>query len=324
MRLEENALCNKCGIGRPVFRREYSGEQLCKACFIESVERKVRRTAMKYSMFDRNDTIAIALSGGKDSVTLLHILSKIERRFPGSRIVALTIDEGIKGYREESVKISKFYCRELGIKHSVSSFREIYGYDLDDIVKAAEKNASLSPCALCGMLRRKALNALAREKGASKLATAHNLDDETQTILLNMINGDVERLVRTKPKLNGIHSKFVQRVKPLYEIPEREIVMYTYLTGLRFQEAVCPYRGTSMRQEARGILGTLESRHPGIKYSLVRSFERLRSKLREDPNVVIHECVKCGEPSSQILCKTCMEFSELETFLSRRDAYIGF
>jgi uncharacterized protein (TIGR00269 family) len=324
MRLEETALCSKCSSGRPVFRREYSGEQLCKACFIESVERKVRRTAVKYSMFDRGDTIAVALSGGKDSVTLLHILSKIERRFPSSRIVALTIDEGIKGYREESVKISRAYCRELGIEQSVSSFREMYGYDLDDMVKTAEKKNHLSPCALCGMLRRRALNVLARERGASKLATAHNLDDETQTILLNMINGDVERLVRTKPKLDGIHSKFVQRVKPLYEIPEREIVLYAYLTGLRFQEAVCPYRETSMRQEARGMLGTLESKHPGIKYSLVRSFERLRSKLREEPNIVIHECMKCGEPSSQILCKTCIEFSELETPLIRRDAYIEF
>ncbi len=324
MNCDETVLCSKCGSGKPVFRREYSGEQLCKTCFIESVERKIRRTITKYNMFERKDTIAVALSGGKDSVTLLHVLSRIERRFPSSKIIALTINEGIKGYREEAIEISRACCEKLGIEQVVSSFREMYGYDLDDIVRVAQDKTSLSPCALCGMLRRRALNVLARERGASKLATAHNLDDETQTILLNMIHGDVERLVRTKPKLDGIHQKFVQRVKPLYEIPEREIVFYAYLTGLRFQETVCPYRETSMRQEARGILGTLEAKHPGIKYSLVRSFERIRSKLREDPNVVIHECIKCGEPSSQILCKTCIEFSELENLLKQRDAYIGF
>jgi len=324
MRLEEDSLCSKCGSRRPVFRRRYSGEQLCKICFIESIERRVKRTIAKYNMFNHDDTIGVALSGGKDSVVLLQILNKIERRFPTSKLVALTIDEGIKGYRREAIEISREYCEKMGIDQTVSSFKEMYGYDLDEVVEAARGKMRLSPCAFCGMLRRRALNILARQREVNKLATAHNLDDESQTILLNIMHGDIERLMRTKPKLDGIHPKFVQRVKPLCDIPEREIALYAYLTGIRFQEAVCPYRETSMRQEIREILGVLEAKHSGIKYSLVRSFEKLRKKMGQEGSEGIQECMKCGEPSSQTLCKTCMEFTELEPFLKRREAYIRF
>jgi len=315
MSLKETALCTKCESRRPIIGRKYSGERLCGRCFVESIERKVRKTITKYDMFGRDDTIGVAVSGGKDSTTLLRILSKIERQFPGSRMVVLTIDEGIKGYRKEALEISRTACKELGIEPVVSSFKEMYGYDLDEIVRVTQEKGNPSSCALCGMLRRKALNILARESGVNKLATAHNLDDEAQTVLLNMMHGDVERLIRSKPKLDGIHPKFIQRVKPLYEIPEREIAFYAYLEGIRFQEAVCPYRETSMRQEAREILGALELHHPGIKYNLVRLLEKLRSRIGEEPDVVIGDCMRCGEPSSQTLCKTCIELDELKALL---------
>ena len=323
MRRGEAIFCDKCGDKKAIFKRLYSGERLCNKCFVESIDRKVKRTITRFKMFSRDEKIGVALSGGKDSVSLLHILSKIEKRFPRSRIVALTIDEGIEGYRKEAIDISRECCRTLGIDQTISSFEEIYGHSLDEMVEAMQQQkSSLSPCAFCGILRRRALNILAREEGVDKLATAHNLDDETQTILLNIINGDIDRLVRTKPKLKGIHPKFVQRVKPLCDILEREIALYAYVTGIRFQEAVCPYRGTSMRQEIREILNSLETSHPGIKYNLTRLFERLRSKIKEETNVPIKECMGCGEPSSLNLCKTCEEFSKLEAFLKQREAYI--
>jgi uncharacterized protein (TIGR00269 family) len=323
MRRGETIFCSKCGKGKAIIKRRYSGERLCNKCFIESIERKVKKTIIKYTMFNHEDKIGVALSGGKDSVSLLHILSKIEKRFPRSRIVALTIDEGIEGYRKEAIEISKECCKILGIDQTISSFEEIYGHSLDEIVEATQQRKSdLSTCAFCGILRRKALNILAREEGMDRLATAHNLDDEAQTILLNIVNGDRDRLVRTKPKLDGIHRKFVQRVKPLCYILEREVTLYAYLTGIRFQEAVCPYRETSMRQEIREILNTLETSHPGIKYNLPRLFESIGSRMKEETNMSIQECIECGEPSSQSLCKTCVELSGLETFLRQREAYI--
>ena len=323
MRRGKTIFCDKCGNKKAIFKRQYSGERLCNKCFVESIDRKVKRTITKYNMFSRDDKIGVALSGGKDSVSLLHILSKIEKQLPRSRIVALTIDEGIEGYRKEAIEISRDCCKMLGIDHTISSFEEIYGHSLDEMVEAMQQQKrNLSPCAFCGILRRRALNVLAREEGVDKLATAHNLDDETQTILLNIINGDIDRLVRTKPKLDGIHPKFVQRVKPLYEIPEREITLYAYVTGTRFQEAVCTYRETSMRQEVREILNALETNHPGIKYNLARLLENIRSRMKEETNTPIQECTKCGEPSSRNLCKTCEEFSGLETFLKQREAYI--
>jgi len=321
MRREEHTRCSKCDNRRTVFFRRYSGEQLCRRCFIESIEEKVRKTISKYKMFDRNDTIGVGLSGGKDSLTLLHVLNRIENYFPNSRTIAFTIDEGIKGYRQEAIEISTEYCKKMGIEHVVSSFKDLYGYDLDSIVKARSEKKGISTCAFCGILRRRALNLLARDYGVDKLATAHNLDDETQTILLNMTQGDVERLLRTQPKLKGIHTKFVQRVKPLCEIPEREIALYAYLKKIRFQEAVCPYRESSMRQEIREIIEKLEKEHPGIKYKIVRVVEKLRSKLKEDTVLEIQECTNCGEPASSNLCKVCTELTELKTDIVSRSLY---
>ncbi len=149
-------------------------------------------------MFDINDRIAVAVSGGKDSVSLLHVLSKIEADFPQSTLQAITVDEGIKGYRDEAVKNAEENCSQLGVKHLTVSFKETFGYTLDEIVKKT-CNEKMTPCAYCGVLRRRALNVAAKQVEAYKIATAHTLDDEIQTFLLNIVHGDPSRIARSNP-----------------------------------------------------------------------------------------------------------------------------
>ena len=120
-------------------------------------------------MFEMDDRIAVAVSGGKDSVSLLHILSRIEVDFPKTTLKAVTVDEGIKGYRDEAIKTARKNCNQLGIEHLTVSFKELFGYTMDEIVQKT-RTKKLTPCAYCGVLRRRALNVAARQVSANKIA----------------------------------------------------------------------------------------------------------------------------------------------------------
>ena len=306
------SICTACKRREAVYFRPYSGERLCKKCFIESIEEKTRATISKYEMFEFDDRIAVGVSGGKDSTSLLYVLEKIEREFPKSTLVAVTVDEGIKGYRDEALKIARKNCEKLGVEHHVVSFKELFGYKLDEIVELMKKReAELSPCAYCGVLRRRALNIAARQVDADKLATAHSLDDEVQTILINILHGDPLRLARAKPVTEEVHEKLVRRVKPFCEIPEREIAFYAYLKNIEFQSFPCPYAPQALRSEIRIILNRLEERHPGMKYTIFRSIERIRPALERMAEKELKECRICGEPTTGEICKVCELLQEL-------------
>jgi len=290
--------------------RPYSGEKLCAKCFCGSIEDKVRATIAEYKMFQHDDKIMVAVSGGKDSVSLMHILAKIEKGFPKASLCAVTIDEGIRGYRDEALKSAVKNCRKLGVEHVVTSFKNLFGVKLDELVKLVEEKTQvkdgLTPCAYCGVLRRRALNVAAREAGVDKLATAHNLDDEAQTILMNMLHGDALRIARVKPFLNGGHAKLVLRVKPLCEVPEKEIAFYAYLRPIEFQGIPCPYASAALRSDIRVMLNRMEEKHPGTKFTLFKSAERIRPALEMiAEKAKLRDCKFCGEPTVDDVCKPC-------------------
>jgi uncharacterized protein (TIGR00269 family) len=249
-------------------------------------------------MIGQGDRIVVALSGGKDSIALLYILHKIFKDRPDLEIIALTIDEGIKGYRANTLSHAIKLTNDLGIKHSIRSFDEEFGITMDALVIKKEHAA----CTLCGVLRKNVLNKAARELGADKIAIGHNLDDESQTILMNYMRGDMDRLRRMLP--GSIQPGMVPRIKPLRSIPEKEVALYGFLNDLPLSMDECPYAGDALRNEIREIINNYEIRHPGTKYSLLGGFETISQTLR--PNVTeIFKCDKCGEPSSEKVCKTC-------------------
>jgi uncharacterized protein (TIGR00269 family) len=265
-------------------------------------------------MFSCDDRIAVAVSGGKDSISLLHILAKIERYHPKSSLVAVTVDEGIRGYRDEALEIAEKTCKALRLEHHVISFKVLYGFTLDEIISRTgpKTERELTACSYCGVLRRKALNVLAREIRADKLATAHTLDDEVQTSLMNIFRGDIARLAKEKPITNKVHPLLVQKVKPFCEVPERESTLYAYVKKIRFQDIPCPYASEAFRNDIRAMLNRMEQKRPGTKFTISKSMERIRPTLSD---VVkkdeFRECVKCGEPASGRLCRTCEVLSNL-------------
>jgi uncharacterized protein (TIGR00269 family) len=168
-------------------------------------------------------------------------------------------------------------------------------------------NLGKAPCSYCGVLRRKAINKAALMVRATKIATAHNLDDEVQTVLLNMLHGDPMRLVRSPPVLRDVRGRFLTRIKPLCDIPEKEVVLYAYLTGLEFQSIACPHGNEALRNEIRAFLNQTDQKHPGTKFTLQRSTERLRELASGKTTPVdLNECEKCGDPTPHRLCEACI------------------
>lgn len=295
----------RCGFcaNSAIYKRPYEGAALCKTCYLKNIEERIRRTISKYDMLRYDDHIAIAVSGGKDSLTLLRILRKVERRFPKARLTAITVDEGIRGYRAEAIKLARRYCNELEVDHVVVSFRELFGTTLDKIVRSKKQ---LSPCSYCGVLRRRAIHIGAKRVKANKIATAHNLDDEVQTILLNIFHGDAKRIARVEPVLIDPAGRFLERIKPMCEIPEKEVALFAHLAGIEFQTCPCPYLKTALRNDVREMLNRVEQKHPGTKFTVFRSMERIRDYLKAAmPPAELKNCRNCGEPTTQALCEVC-------------------
>lgn len=289
--------CQRCSKSAVIFQK-YSNAHLCKTHFIEDVERKIKRDIRKFKMIGRGEKIAVALSGGKDSIALIYVLNMIFRNRPDLEFIAITINEGIRGYREHTLKHAIKLTQELGMRHIIRSFEEEFKTSLDALAQKKEK----LPCTLCGVLRKNILNKTARELGADKIATGHNLDDESQTILMNYLRGDIDRLKRMIP--GNIQKGMVPRIKPLRSIPEKEVALYGFLNCLPVSMDECPHAGFALRNEIRELLNNYEVNHPGTKYSLLGGYETISQLLRPADTQIVF-CEKCNEPGSERICKTC-------------------
>lgn len=292
----------------PIAYLPYAREHLCKKHFCELFEKRAKRTIRTYSMLNKNERIGVALSGGKDSFALLHALNEVRRSLP-IELVALTIDEGIPGYRDKSIENAKKRCKELDIEQHVFSFKKEFGTTISEIGKTGRENL----CSYCGVLRRKLLNSKARELNLSKIATGHNLDDVAQTAFLNLIRNEPLRFARFNEPLSD-NPKFVPRIRPLRDIREKEVALYALLHGHTYNSGCCcPNAKNALRWAVRHNLNSLEDAYPGTKSKVASSFNSLqgtvRSSLKENGEE-LSSCTECGEPSSTELCMACRMLSE--------------
>jgi len=290
--------CDKCS-GRAVIFQKYSGKHLCAQHFEEDVHRKVKEVLRAYRIFGKPCRIAVAVSGGKDSSSLLMILHNLFSYRDDVELLAISIDEGIEGYRTKTIQAAEAVAKQLGIEHVVEKLEDNFGVTTD--LMASQGHAQ-GPCSFCGVLRKGLLNKTARELSADAVATGHNLDDEAQTVMLNYLKGDVDRLYRLRPKraLAGM----VPRIKPLRRVPEKEMGIYAITHNIPIDTSACPYISRAMRQEVKDLLNEIEAKHPGTKYSIMKGFDKILA--REPPgSYEVIPCNRCGEPSSDGICASC-------------------
>ncbi len=268
---------------------------MCKEHFNNFFEKRVKKTLKNQ---DVKGKIAVGVSGGKDSCVALYILKKIFGKRKDITIEAVTVDEGIKDYRENSIRIVKKICEEWNVRHHIISFKEQIGYSMDDIKQKFM-------CSYCGVFRRYLLNIKAKEMSADKIATGHNLDDTAQSILMNITKADVEKLARLGPHVR-IQEGLVPHIEPLRVIPEKEDYLYALLNNIDFYSGECPYAYTAQRNMYRDILYRLENNSPGTRHAILKSYDSISDLLRKKfPPAKLRKCEICGEPTSQKICKVC-------------------
>lgn len=293
-------VCSCCNEPAVVYQRN-SRRSLCGTHFTSDVEGRVFLAMEKNQMIRAGDRIAVALSGGKDSTALLLLLSRHLPKWEDVSLVAITVDEGIRGYRDETIRAAERVAAHAGVEHSIISFRDLFSDNLDTLLEGREEQA----CTVCGILRNKALTQGAKNSGSTKIATGHNLDDEAQSVLMNVLRGDLPRLVRNSAlETSGC---FLPRIKPLAEISEKEVASYLFVNGMFLDLPECPYTRYALRADVRSMLSGLEHRNPGTMLRLVESKKKIEKYLGGAPvSAPLRRCRQCGDPCSGNLCQVCM------------------
>jgi uncharacterized protein (TIGR00269 family) len=327
--------CDKCG-DPAVMHAAYSGLHLCGDHLCRSVEKRVRRRVREDSLVpdgatpDEPETWVIGLSGGKDSVVLTEILHDTFAADPRIELVALSIHEGIEGYRDESLEACEELTEDLDVRHEVVSYAEEFDVRMDDVVE--DDPEGMAACAYCGVFRRDILSRYAEALDADKLLTGHNLDDEAQTALMNLFEGDLAQIAKHfdaslgpfEPTGEGPTERarepqdhHVPRAKPLRDVPEKEIALYAHVRDLPAHITECPHSSEAYRGEIQQLLLDMEEAHPGTRHSIMAGYEPIAALVSAavggaDADRVFGECDRCGAPTDREICRKCDLLDALE------------
>ncbi|KIR29003.1 cytoplasmic tRNA 2-thiolation protein 1 [Cryptococcus deuterogattii LA55] len=286
--------CSLCHTARALVKRPKTGQQVCKDCFFEVFETEVHNTIVEgEGIFKRGERVAIGASGGKDSTVLAHVLSVLNKRYDyGLDLYLLSIDEGITGYRDDSLETVKQNQVEYGLPLKILSYSELYGWTMDKIVEQVGKKNN---CTFCGVFRRQALDRGAAQLGVDHIVTGHNADDIAETVLMNIMRGDIARLARCTAVTTQSEDT-IKRSKPFKYAYEKEIVIGHARVFLKDLESVRP----------SAIVDII---HSGESFVLEQSVQRGMKALQT--------CLRCGYISSNDLCKACALLEGLESGLPR-------
>lgn len=317
--------CDKCD-REAVTHIAYSGSHLCSTHLQESVEKRVRRRIRKDGLLPKDaepadpETWLIGLSGGKDSAVLTHILADTFGSDPRVELVALSIHEGIEGYRDESLAAAESLVEDRPVTYERVTYDGEYGVEMDAVVEDDPKD--MAPCAYCGVFRRDVLSRYADEYEADLLLTGHNLDDEAETALMNVLEGNVEQMAKHFDASLGPlpereeTGEFVPRAKPLRDVPEKEVALYAHLADIPAHIAECPYASESFRGTVRDLLIELEDDHPGTRHSVLSGYEEMAAlaaaAYRGSGAEASGTCVECGQPTNRERCRTCELLAALD------------
>ncbi|CAN3376294.1 hypothetical protein DIURU_003094 [Diutina rugosa] len=327
------SLCELCHGRKAVMKRPKNAQKLCKPCFFLVFETEIHHTITSARLFARGDRVAIGASGGKDSTVLASVLKTLNERYDyGVDLVLLSIDEGIVGYRDDSLATVKRNQQQYAMDLEILSYKELYDWTMDEIVACAGIRSS---CTYCGVLRRQALDRGAQKLGISHVVTGHNADDIAETVLMNLLRGDTARLERSTAVVTTSDGSPVRRSKPFKYTYQKEIVLYAHYKQLDYFSTECSYAPEAFRGTARELLKQLESIRPSCIIDIIYSGEHLALKQRTKratqrtknvkktdtlapteveitTSIGGNRCARCGYISFNAVCQACVLLQGLE------------
>ncbi|KAL2040887.1 hypothetical protein N7G274_006345 [Stereocaulon virgatum] len=264
-------LCELCKTTRALIVRPKNHQKLCKSCFISIFETEIHNTITSNSLFFPGERVAIGASGGKDSTVLASVLKTLnERHHYGLNLILLSIDEGIKGYRDDSLKTVKRNAKQYDMPLEIVGYDELYGWTMDQVVEQIGKKGN---CTYCGVFRRQALDRGAARLDIKHVVTGHNADDTAETVMMNLLRGDLPRLARATSIVTASAASDIKRSKPLKYAYEKEIVYYALHKGLDYFTTECIYSPEAFRGSARTLIKNLEKVRPSAILDVVKSGE---------------------------------------------------
>lgn len=301
-------LCNK----KAIVRLRYARRDLCKDHFIEFIERRFEKIIVERKLLRGIRKVIVAVSGGKDSITLLHMLHRISKKL-GFEIYGLTIDLGIdlnSSYSKKSVEAAVKNFEMLNINYKVVNIKKKYGFTIDDVARYGRKAGIRKPvCSICGTVKRYVMNKFATEIKADAIATGHNLDDTLHYVFSSIYSGrweDLKKYALVTPS----KYKLISRIKPLAYISEKETLLYVLLKETPFNHEVCPHTVTRrFHMRIRKMINEFEEEYPGSKITLARTFlEKIQPALSTyypEEEKEIRECEICNMPTTGKVCAFC-------------------
>ncbi|MBI3953506.1 MAG: adenine nucleotide alpha hydrolase family protein [Chloroflexi bacterium] len=288
--------CLKCkGTAQIELRQHHAA--YCRDHFLDFVRSQVQRSIERLKMCDAADTVMVAVSGGKDSLSLWDLLHGL-----GYRTSGLHIQLGIGDYSRESREKTAAFAQERELPLTVVSVEEEYGASIPVLARAVRRE----PCSACGLSKRYIMNRAALEAGATVLATGHNLDDEVATLYGNVMHWQTGYLARQAPVLPATHPGLVKKVKPLHLLTEREMASYALLRGIDYIVEECPHAQGAKSLLYKDALNLVEAQSPGTKQQFYQGFlERLRPLLKDGDGAQLRECERCGQVTTGAVCSFC-------------------
>lgn len=290
--------CSRCS-SEAIVRVTYAKLNLCKNHFLEYLESRVVESAKRYGIAGRAKSVLVALSGGKDSLSLARILARRRSELGLEVVYGFHLDLGLGEYSKTSKKLVEKLCGELGLKCLVLELKSLTGYSLPELVQVAKRPA----CSLCGMVKRYFVNLVAVELGVDAAVLGHHMDDLLVFALKNFLLQVEPGYLKLAPVARGIPGVLAPRFKMLYEVYESDLKLYAELSGIDYVKVECPYKYVDAFSAAiRDMLNSLEEHSPGFKISLAR---KLAKRGVEEPPPELLSCKYCGMPSSGTVCAFC-------------------
>ena len=215
----------------------------------------VRRAVDDYNMIEDGDRIAVGISGGKDSLTLLEVLAEMRRFYPKKyEIVAITVDMGFEGADYSEIEE---LCRRINVKYVISRT------EIAKIVFDVRKEPN--PCSLCAKLRRGSLHSAAQEEGCNKVALGHHFDDAVETFMMNLFFEG--RLGCFSPK-SYLSNRKLGLIRPLLYATEKDVQYFTNKRNLPVVKSLCPEDHATERENMKQLLSKLEKENKGLRHRI--------------------------------------------------------